>query len=402
MRLRGTQTGCLALIASAALPAGLPRARAAFAEPSDRRAWIEEMKASERGPFSRIRWFCKDGAQLPPTPSACVSHGGGWQHGEWSPRTTALRAQGFLVANVLAGLDVDAEVAAPDFPETYAQILIERFLVGADNGWIYRRAQYYRGAVQAEDERDGARALLLAMLEGPGWVGYRYPALRTGVRLLPHGKETASIQQVREGAATLADLDPTFARLRAKIHGSPEARDAASVREHSSRSSRADLAAQYEALAAQIDLVYSGPPLPERLEQDAAVLTRAPWLQRTLRESARTIAGAPSPPARYSACASLLAELRDALPRVTSASARLRLLDLSLAAETDAFRAGTELRNALGAMTRAERLAFLGAAGDPVRPRPPRSRRAPRTRSRTTPTPPRAQLPPTARRPWWP
>ncbi|HEY7515357.1 MAG TPA: pyruvate phosphate dikinase, partial [Vicinamibacteria bacterium] len=359
----GVRTGLLVLVTIALPPAAAPVAPSAE-EAAERRAWIVEMKGAERGPFSRIRWFCKDGALLPPTPSACASHGGGWQHGEWSARTTALRAQGYQVANVLAGVDVEALAADPGFPESYAQILVERFLVGADNGWIYRRAQYYRGAVQAEDERDGARALLLKMLEGPEWVGYRYPALRAGARLLPHGKDGASIQRVRDMSSALAVLDPAFARLRAKIHGTPEARDAASVREHSTRSSRADLAAQYEALAAQIDLVYSGPPLPERLEQDALVMSRAPWLQRTLREGARRVASAPSPASRYSALASLLADLRDALPRVASASARLRVLDLSLAGEAEAFRAGAEIRDALGAMTRAERLALVRAAGD--------------------------------------
>jgi hypothetical protein len=322
------------------------------------------MKAAERGPFSRIRWFCEDGAVLPPTPSACLPHGGGYQHGEWSPRTTALRAQGFLVANVLARIDAEAQVAEAGFPEAFAQILVERYLVGADNGWIFRRAQFYRGALQAEDERAGARRLLLALLSGADWIGSRYPALRAGVRLLPHGRESSSIQRVRELATTLAELDPGFERLRAKIHGTPEARDAAAVREHAIRSRRSDLASRYEDLAAQIERLYSGPPLAERLEQDAALLTRAPWLQQMLREGASTIGGATSPVARYSACAALLGRLRDALPRVSVAAARLRLLDLSLVVEAEAFRAGTELREKLEAMTRAERLALLVAASD--------------------------------------
>ena len=63
----------------AALTTGLlsfvPRAHAEAPPP---RAWIEEMKASERGPFLRLRWFCKDGAVLPPQSGACASHGGGF------------------------------------------------------------------------------------------------------------------------------------------------------------------------------------------------------------------------------------------------------------------------------------------------------------------------------------
>src|SRR5262245_1521173 len=96
------------------------------------RAWVQEMKASERGPFARLRWFCKDGAVLPPEGGACASHGGGWQHGDWSERTHALRVQGYLVGNVLAGVDAAAAVAAPGFPEAYGQLLVEKFLIGAD------------------------------------------------------------------------------------------------------------------------------------------------------------------------------------------------------------------------------------------------------------------------------
>ncbi len=56
-------------------------------------------------------------------------------------------------------------------------------------------------------------------------------ALRTGVRLLPHGADGASAQKVRNMAAALADQDPGFEKLRIKIHNSPEAADAEAVRE---------------------------------------------------------------------------------------------------------------------------------------------------------------------------
>jgi hypothetical protein len=335
----------------------------ARAEPPAYRSWIEEMKASERGPFLRLRWFCKDGSVLPPQSGACVPHGGGWQHGEWSPRAQALRAQGYLVANVLAGVDAPSTVADGGFPEAYAQLLVEKFLIGADNGWIMRRARYYRGALQDEDERDGARKLLLAMLAVPEWAGYRYPALRVGARLLPHGKDAASVQKIRERAATLAGLDPTFEGLRAKIHGTPDVGDAALVRAFAPKS-RPELGPQFEELATQIERVYRGEPLAEHIEEDASVLTRAPALQQALREAARSFREAGSPAARYAACAALLARLRDALPGVETASARLRLLDLSLATETEAFKAGTEIRSAIPAMTRAERLSLLAAAAE--------------------------------------
>ena len=63
-------------------------------------SWVQSMKTADRGPFSQIRWFCKDGSVLPPTPYACKDLGGGRQHGEWTAKTKTLRENGFLIANV--------------------------------------------------------------------------------------------------------------------------------------------------------------------------------------------------------------------------------------------------------------------------------------------------------------
>ena len=106
------------------------------------RVWVNEMEGLERGPFSRLRWFCNDGTVLPPRSYACKDHGGGFQHGEWSDKTLELRKQGYLVANILAGQDINALADDPDFRNIYAQILIERFLITADDGWILRRALF--------------------------------------------------------------------------------------------------------------------------------------------------------------------------------------------------------------------------------------------------------------------
>ena len=116
--------------------------------------------------------------------------------GAIAPASCAAWLQGRYL---LAGLDAKAAVAAPDFADTFAQLLIEKFLVAADDGWILRQARFYRGAIQEEDERDGARKLLTAMAARPEWIGFRYPALLSGARLLPHGEEGASAQTVRAG-----------------------------------------------------------------------------------------------------------------------------------------------------------------------------------------------------------
>ena len=50
-------------------------------------------------------------------------------------------------------------------------------LIADDDGWIFRKARYYRGAVQEEDERKAARELLVA-LAGGSFGGRRIGSLR--------------------------------------------------------------------------------------------------------------------------------------------------------------------------------------------------------------------------------
>jgi hypothetical protein len=331
---------------------------------AQQRRWIVDMKDSPRGPFTAIKWFCRDGRVLQPKDFACAGKGQGWQHGEWSERTRQLRAQGYQVATLLAGIDAEKTVASPAFPDLYAQWLVERFLVAADGGWVLRQAQFYRGAIQEEDERDGARRLLMAMAAQPDWSGRRFVALRTGARLLPHGADEATAQQVRNRAAALADRDPGFQSLRVKIHGSPSASDADAVRAYAARMKDSALAEQARALATAIDRVYAPRPFDQTLNDAARAFASEPALQGALREARAAYAQPGGAEQHLHASARLLAQLRDGLPDVRLASQRLRVLDLSLLAEAEHFRAAAELRAAAGTATRAATIGHLQAGAD--------------------------------------
>ena len=336
---------------------------AAEEQPASRyRAWVEQMKADPRGPFVSVKWFCKDGTVLPPKAYACQPHGGGHQHGEWSDRTRELRSQGYLVATLLAGIDAQQAVSAADFPDQYAQLLIERYLVAVDDGWILRRALFYRGAIQEEDERAGARAMLAELTSRPDWLDLRYPMLRVGARLLPHGQDSASVQKVRQLSASLSDRDPGFQKIRAKIHGSPDAGDAQRVRDHAATVVDPGRRAEYEALAAEIDGVYRAPPLADTLRHAAAGYAADSVLGQQLAEAADRLARDPAAMATFTESGRLLAQIRDHLPRIPGGEARLALLDLSLQLESAHFRAGAELAGNPGAMNRRQRASLLAAA----------------------------------------
>jgi hypothetical protein len=352
----------MVLLAVCLFAPALEAAEAPDAANPQYRSWIEDMKESDRGPFSRIRWFCRDGSVLPPKAYACNDHGGGYQHGEWNEQAKHLRGEGYWIANILAGTDPAGMVAQDDFHDRYAQLLIERFLVRADNGWILRRALFYRGAIQEEDERAAARNLLLELAGSDDWIGFRFPALRAGVSLLPHGENSASIQEIRQASASLSDRDDGFKPLRAKIHGAPGPEDAASVRDYAAGLPE-NQREPYLALAGTIDDVYTAAPVYEELNAMAVRYTAAPWLQEMLRGAAARLKVASTPAELFAASATSLQELRDALPKVRAASVRLEIIEAGLRLEGENFTAAAALRVNVPGMNRQARLGLLEQSG---------------------------------------
>lgn len=345
------------------LPLLLLSVASAGADTARYQQWIQEMKEQPRGPFSRVRWFCADGTVLPPKAYACRPHGGGVQHGEWNDRTLELRREGYLVANLLAGIHADEALAAPDFENVYGQRLVERFLVAMDDGWIFRKALFYRGAIQEEDERAGGRALLLAMLSSEQWSGPHFLALRTGVKLLPHGADSASAGRVRRLSASLSEDDPPFMPIRIKIHGAPDASDAQRVREYQAGVKDAGLQQRYEELATEIDRIYRAEPLPSELTQ----LSANSWVPENLKQAFREGASrweSAGPADRMALSADLLAAIRDNLSATADPGRRLELLDFSLRLESDHFRVATRVRQQLPTMSRQQILGAMAAAGE--------------------------------------
>lgn len=339
---------------------------AVFAEDDTQRhaAWIEAMKAAERGPFERIRWFCKDGQVLPPESYACKPFGGGAQHGEWSERTRELRDAGYAVATFYTDLDIDAFLGLDGWRDLLGQMLVEQYLIRADDGWILRRARYYRGAYQVEGERRGKRRLLFRLAERPEMLDHRFLLLRTAARLLEHGEDTASVQEVRQLSATLARSDTGFVPLRNKIHAQPEAVDAVAVRRYAAGADVAADPAELERLAALIDAVYAddGPDVFAMLAVEASVLEP---LGAAL-ERARAGLAADDALSRFVASAELLAALREHVTLPNGSLSRMAIVDASLAVETLHFRAAASLAGSLPSMSRQARLALLGAGAEAV------------------------------------
>jgi len=363
LRASGDRVTLIALALSAllSLPAAVQASGGSTNDPKAAQysEWVQEMKENPRGPFERIRWFCKDGTLQPPKAYACKDHGGGIQHGEWNQRTKTMRENGYLVANVLADVD-PADYSGGDARRgDLAQILLERFLMGMDDGWIMRGALTYRGALQAEDEEAGALALVLAMLDDPAWLEpSRYALLRETVRLLPIQTDAVSASTVRQLALEIDAEDSGFRDLRIKIHGAPDAEDASRVRDYAKRNAKPAVAAEYEKLASAIDELYAAQGAVETLTTLAAQ-AEGEGLRQFLTEGASDLGQAASDAQRLQESSILSAKLRDRLADEASAADRLVNLLASLALERDVYSAGNNLTASLDRATRRKRLEYL-------------------------------------------
>ncbi|RIL05671.1 MAG: phosphoenolpyruvate synthase [Proteobacteria bacterium] len=336
-------------------------AAAQTGDPSVYGAWIEEMKASPQGPFGGIGWFCVDGSVLGPR-AGCSARGGGIQHGTWSDRTRQLRADGYLIANILADLD-GAQFTGPEADlELLRQVVIERFLMGWDQGWISRGAYTYRGAYQIEDEEAGARRVVIALLGDPAWRDpSRFAFLRETVRLLPVHVDTVNAAQVRADALALAAADPGFMSLRAKIHNAPDAADADRVRDYARERGRSD--GRYEELAHSIERLYAPDGALAAVLKLAPIIAE-PAVEKQLRAKSDEFKDDVKPGRKLAAAARLLRLLRETFPRVHDPDVALEVLMTSLALEREVWAAGNVALSKIDGLTRRTRLWLLGYSAD--------------------------------------
>jgi len=322
---------------------------------------VDRMGLEPRGPFKRIRWFCNDGSVLPTGEYVCREHGGGYQHGEWSEQTLALRGQGYLIANVLAAVVPADFIGSAAKLDDLKQILLERYLINADDGWVFRRARYYRGALQDEDEQVAATRILRALLGDPAWrAPERFLLLREAVRMLPLPGESQLATKVRQAATDVGEKDPDFQKLRIKIHGLPDAQDSARVRAYASASGKTSLRESYEQLAGLLDALYAPRTAITQLSQlskdsanrdfmhqiEAAV--KAFSADRNVEDSIALAA------ARMQAWRAFLQNNNN-----YAVQDRLRLLQASLILEREIFVRGGSLPEAVPQASRAARLGWL-------------------------------------------
>ncbi len=329
----------------------------------DFRSLVENMKKAPRGPFKQLRWFCNDGSVLEPVEYACQSHGGGVQHGEWTDQVKAMQSQGYYIGNIYADVVPETLLMNPVYPDIVKQMILEQFLINADDGWIFRRARYYRGALQAEDEAKGGAGLLKALLNTHKGSQERFLLLREAARLLPHYRKNAPLSEMRQLSLTIAEADKNFEFLRTKIHVRPDAGDAGLVRTYAEKHGLIELMDSYEHLGKIIDEVFQPGEVVFLLHALSNQVLN-PELSQKLGQGAKRLAKETDPFIRFEVVASLSAVLRSHLFKAGGPAAMLAVLDTGILLEDELFREATGLLDSLPQVSLGRSLRFLSQCTD--------------------------------------
>lgn len=324
------------------LLAVLLTAGATFAQPvadDALKSMIAGFKSDPKGPYAAIHWFCPDGTTVPA--SQRCKDAGGIQHALLKPAVARLaESDGIYWGQILAGTqNADFLDAAHHFSRL-KQYQLERYLQRNDDGWILRKARFYRGAVQAEDESRWGVDFLKAQLADDQLVESQFFLLRQAVRDIPHFADDDRWKEIRARSLTLSETLPAFMPLRIKLHGQPEPSDIDALKAFLSdqRGLSAAVSAEIQTLIGDLEIAF----------QTGARERLAPFLTRLSRESpshgrltgllaALPAGGVEEKRAHLRDLAAFLLELRLEIRQTNKPGRRLVLADLSVAVEDILF-----------------------------------------------------------------
>lgn len=304
---------------------------------------VASFKADPRGPYQAIRWFCPDGTLLPPQ-ERC-SQPGGIQHAFHKEIVQKLADEnGIYLGQILAGTPIEVFLDATHQNSRLKQYQLEKFLQAVDDGWIMRRARYYRGAIQAEDEEAWGLAFLLNLAAREEILESQYYLFRQAAKDIPHTANQDRWQSIRAISQNISDSLAAFMDLRIKLHGSPDAADLPRVKNFRKQySATLSPAVQqlFERLIGDLEIAFTEFDV-NSLQKYLAALPPQALLTLQLKTFIQLHASQwQSQGALLKRCndlAAILFAIRQDISTLNSAKARLTLIDLSIELENVLYR----------------------------------------------------------------
>jgi hypothetical protein len=299
---------------------------------------IESYKKDIRGPYKDIRWFCKNGSVLPPK-EPCPEPGG-VQRARYKEEVVELGDKYHLYfGQILATTDVQEFWDEENRQSRLKQYLLEQYLRSVDDGWINRKAQYYRGAYQIEDEKAWGQDFLKRILASEQNIEEYFFLIRQAVKVIPHRADNDRAQRIRAVSKVIAEDNESFMSLRIKIHGQPSQADIKAVQEYQTKNAsklNAKSKAQLTELIDDLKIFYAPFDFAD-IEEYLKELSDSK-LRDILNDRASGYTDQLSLSEKVDVITKMLMDIRLQIKTLESRTARLVALDLSLALEEELFK----------------------------------------------------------------
>ncbi|WP_159020942.1 PEP/pyruvate-binding domain-containing protein [Algibacter sp. L3A6] len=183
---------------------------------------IEFYKNDIRGTYKSIQWFCDDGT-MRAAKDPCPDDIGGVQHATYKNEVVALgKSNAVFLGQILAYTDKTDFWDASKNHSRLKQFQLGKYLARTDDGWVNQKGQFYRGAIQIEDEEVwGVRFYKWLLTKDDVLVKDYYLVLQS-LKDVPHQGDDDLSQLMRAQSKVLSDQFGKFMDLRVKIHSNPE------------------------------------------------------------------------------------------------------------------------------------------------------------------------------------
>ncbi len=296
---------------------------------------VTAYKNDIRGPYRDIRWFCTDGSIRQPKDPCPPEIGPGVQHARYKDEVIAIGKRNHIYLGQILAYTDKADFWDPEFHHSrIKQYQLDKYLRLVDNGWVNQKGQYYRGAVQVEDEEAWGIEFYKWLLAKDEVLKDNYFLIRQSLKDVPHNGDDNVAQLMRSESKVISDEYLPFMDLRTKIHSQPETADIQKViqfKEKNQKQLTAELNKKLDALVKTMQAFFKpvdvqalvtasklvkGTPLGEKIEVFAQAKSSNEDASWVVRETA-----------------DLLLELRGGLLSEKRPMARLQLLDISLKLE---------------------------------------------------------------------
>lgn len=303
-------------------------------------AQIESYKNDIRGPYKDIRWFCTDGSVRAPKDPCPDKIGPGVQHARYKDEVVALGSDAHIyLGQLLAYTEKEEFWDAENNFSRLKQYQLDKYLRLVDNGWINQKGQFYRGAVQAEDEEAWGIAFYKWLLAKDEVLQSNYFLIRQSLKDIPHNGDDNLAQTMRSQSKVISDSYAPFMDLRVKIHGQPEVGDIEKIKAFQVKHERALTGAQNKKLEELIATMtdFFKPIDIQKLGLKADLL-KGTELGKSLDNFIGANAATRQPKELISGASELMLNIRKGILREKRPMARLQLLDISLKLEEILFK----------------------------------------------------------------